>query len=104
MRYNGKTWQQVTAKALTGLQFGALAAFSDKDVWAQVTSPIANTPGWLLHYNGKTWARFTLPYKVQAGVPVPDGHGGLWFTGYTGTGQRYLIHRSASGIWAHGQV
>jgi hypothetical protein len=99
VRFNGKTWQPVTAKALSGLQFEAIAAFSDKDVWAQIASPVAGTAPGLIHYNGKMWARFTLPFKVHVGVPVPDGHGGLWFTGFTGTGQRYIIHRSAAGKW-----
>jgi hypothetical protein len=103
VRYNGKAWQPVTAKALSGLQFGSIAAFSDKDVWVSANKA-GFPPSFLLHYNGKAWTTFTTPWKVQARPPQPDGHGGLWFIGYSSTGQRYLMDRSASGKWTRSAI
>jgi hypothetical protein len=94
--YNGRTWQFVTAKALSGLSFRDIAAFSSTDVWAGAASAARSA---LMHYNGKTWARVVLPWRIDVTVLLQDGHGGLWFTGYSSTGQRYLVHRAAKGAW-----
>jgi hypothetical protein len=94
--FNGRTWQFVTAKALSGLSFRDIAAFSSTDVWAGAASAAGSA---LMHYNGKTWARVVLPWRIDVTVLLQDGHGGLWFTGYSSTGQRYLVHRAANGAW-----
>jgi hypothetical protein len=102
--FNGKTWQFVTAKALSGLQFRDIAAFSSTDVWVGAESAIRGGLGWLMHYNGKTWARVNLPWQIDVTVPVADGHGGLLFTGNSSTGQRYIVHRSATGMWTRAAI
>lgn len=98
--FNGKTWQTVTPKGVSGAQFGGVEAVSDHDVYVAVGSPYAPVPAYLLRYNGASWSRLTLPWKVGvASLPIPDGHGGYWLLGYTAT-QSYLMHRSAAGAWS----
>lgn len=92
--FNGKNWQFVTAKALAGLSFFGISAFSSTNIWV-ATAGSANN---LRRYNGKSWTSVTLPWQVSASAPVSDGHGGLWFVGSSTTGQ-YLIHRSVTGRW-----
>lgn len=114
-RYNGSAWTQVT-KSLPPGQWGftGIWASSDKNVWVTANLNSGNSSVWyLLHYNGSTWAKSTLPWAVTSGnigllaTPTPDGAGGLWFVGFTmhnGPGNDftrtlYVVHRSASGTW-----
>jgi hypothetical protein len=88
--FNGKAWQTVSAKALKGLQFSGIRAFSDHDVWVEAD-------GALLHYNGKTWSRIAAPRGEQFGaVTSVDPRGGLWIEGGTTT-KTYILHRTATG-------
>ena len=99
--YNGKTWQTVTAKALSGLQFFRIQAFSSKNIWVTAVAQGGVSPAWLVHFNGKQWSRFKLPWNVQASHMASDGHGGLWLTASAiGSSSSYLVHRTASGAWS----
>jgi hypothetical protein len=104
--YNGKSWGHVTAPALSGLQFGTIHAYSVSNVWATaIDGTDATSPSVLVHYNGKTWTRYKLPWTLQLGRFAPDGHGGFWLTGYsfsttTDATTSYLVHRTSAGVWS----
>jgi hypothetical protein len=99
--YNGKNWQTVSAKALSGLQFVSIQAFSGKNMWITAVTQGGVSPAWLVHFNGKQWSRFKLPWNVQPSRIASDGHGGLWLTALAiGGASSYLVHRSASGAWS----
>ncbi|HEY2640943.1 MAG TPA: hypothetical protein VGI66_13805 [Streptosporangiaceae bacterium] len=101
MHYNGATWRQVRAKALTGLSFGSVVAITPGDVWALGSGP---KPGqhWLLHLARKSWTRVAVP--TRPGVPYrifADGQGGLWAAATNSDGSYRLLHYSRSGRWSN---
>jgi hypothetical protein len=103
--YNGKIWQHVTASALSGSYFVAIQAYGASNVWVAANGGTATSTGFVVHYNGKTWTRYKLPW---AGAVLrsftPDGHGGLWMTASqlnaNGISAFYLVHRTSSGAWS----
>ena len=99
--FTGKAWHLVSAKALQGLQFLSIKAFSDRNVWVTALSDNTASVDYLLHYNGTRWTRITAPKGMQLSSPTSDGHGGLWLAGFAlATSKGYFVHRSASGTWA----
>jgi hypothetical protein len=75
LRFNGRSWGQVRSKALTGLQFGALA-LSPGNVW------VDGGP-FLLHLRGTAWTRVRFPsWPVTPFSLAPDGSGGLWMNNF----------------------
>lgn len=104
--FNGTSWQTVSAKALSGLQFSGIRAFSSTNVWATAVSLGGVQPAYLVHYNGSSWTRINVPWSgVFVNSPVSDGHGGLWLTGLSvSTNQSYVIHRTSSGAWSRTAV
>jgi hypothetical protein len=98
VHYTG-TWRPVTASALSGLEFTAIEAFTATNVWAAAFSARNQAQSWLLHYNGRTWSRFKLPWSGPAieGI-VADGHGGLWLNA-PGL-PPYEVHRTEKGGWS----
>ena len=104
--FNGNTWQTVSAKALSGLQFFGIQAFSSTNVWVAAVSHGGVQPAYLVHYNGAGWTRIKVPWSVQVNNPVSDGHGGLWLTGFSAVtpGQSYVVHRTSSGAWSRTAV
>ena len=97
--FAGKAWHLVSAKALQGLQFFSIKAFSDRNVWVTAIGS-ATSVGYLLHYNGTRWTRITAPKGIQLNTLASDGHGGLWVAGgVIGANKPYLAHRSAGGTW-----
>jgi hypothetical protein len=100
VHYTG-TWKLVTARALSGLQFTSIRAFSAKDVWVSATTRTNDSQSWLVHYNGSTWARVKVPWTMSVGALTADGHGGLWVTGFNVTPKGaytfYVVHRTATG-------
>ena len=104
--FNGTRWQAVPAKAFSGLQFGSIRAFGARNVWVTaVALGATKQTAYLLHYNGASWTRFSVPWQIQLNDPVSDGHGGLWFTGYPfGPREQFLVHRSADGAWSRTYV
>jgi hypothetical protein len=104
-RFNGRSWKLLTAKALAGLAFGGITAFSDKDVWVTAAFSVPPFTRFLLHYDGTRWSRVVIPWPaVLGGAVVRDGHGGLWLTGVViaanHTGKWYAMHRTAAGAWS----
>jgi hypothetical protein len=103
--FNGKTWQTVSAKALSGLQFMGIRAFSSTNIWATAVTQGGIQPAYLVHYNGASWTRIKVPWSIQVNSPVSDGHGGLWLTGISvSNGQSYVVHRTSSGAWSRTAV
>jgi hypothetical protein len=105
MHFNGRSWLPVTAKALSGLQFQDIRAFSRTNIWVSATAATSNLPAFLVHFNGTRWTRFELPWKVDVYSIAADGRGGLWTSGLrTTTSQPFVVHRSASGGWSRTPV
>jgi hypothetical protein len=109
VHYTG-TWKQVSAPALSGLQFEGIQAFSATSVWASATAFSNGWKSWLVHYDGHRWSKFRLPWSMRLnwGHIVSDGQGGLWLSGSAGapgsTQYYYEVHRSASGAWSRALV
>ena len=96
--YTG-TWRRVTASALRGLTFFNILALGKNNVWAVAESDTRNVVSYLLHFNGKRWARFKPPWPIFFGGMAPDGRGGLWFTAADNSPASWAVHRTASGRW-----
>jgi hypothetical protein len=103
MHFNGASWRPVTAKALSGLQFMDITAFSRSNVWISATPVTGPFPAWLVHFNGVRWTRVALPWKVDPGRIAADGHGGLWLTAFGPAGP-FVVHRTAAGRWSRTPV
>lgn len=105
VHYNGKTWQHVTSSALSGLQFQTIKVYSATNIWITASKgTTATSPAVLVHYNGKQWTRYSVPWTVILGRFAPDGHGGFWLTGFaysaSSAGTWYLLHRTSTGAWS----
>ncbi len=65
LHWNGTTWQQASAPAVAsfGTRLSGIAAGSASDVWAvgQFYSAAQADQPLILHWNGTTWSRATLP-------------------------------------------
>jgi hypothetical protein len=97
--FAGKAWHVASAKALQGLQFISIKAFSDRNVWVTAFGNSTGV-GYLLHYNGTRWTRVAEPKGIQIDTLASDGHGGLWLAGgVIGANKPYFVHRSAGGTW-----
>lgn len=102
MHFDGRSWRSVTAKALSGLQFQDISAFSRTNIWATAGNGTSTSPAWLVHFNGVRWTRITLPWKMSIYSIAADGQGGLWINALGPTSkpfvdQPYVVHRTASG-------
>jgi hypothetical protein len=96
--YTSGRWRQVSAAALTGVQFNAIAAISATNVWVSGMLPIGRES--LFHYNGKAWSRVAPRWQVTVERIIPDGQGGIWLSGFSGSpAVNWVLHRSASGTW-----
>jgi hypothetical protein len=101
VHYNGSTWSQSRGAALDNVQFSGIVALSPGNVWAtgSTYNGTTNVP-WLLHWNGKAWARIKVPWAVLLGHPVSDGAGGLWAPAVVpASGNTYAVHRTKTGTW-----
>jgi hypothetical protein len=88
--WDGRTWRATPlpdlglgTRSLLGVTVEGIAAVTPDDVWADVsdlgTALSGRQGAFLLHWNGRAWARASLPYTGLAYSPVTtDGHGGLW--------------------------
>jgi hypothetical protein len=106
--WNGKAWRRVPlprlgipSDAWLGVSVTALTA---RDVWAEVGAFHGDTEtGYLLHWNGKGWARLTVscPGGAAGGAFAPDGHGGVWIApegSLASAGTGWLCH-DVNGHW-----
>jgi hypothetical protein len=103
VHFTGKTWQDVSAKALQGVSVSQIVALSDRNVWAQAWGSNLSVPV-LVHYDGIRWARIAYPKGVwpnSLARLISDGHGGLWLVGDSTNKsyKPYLFHWSARGAW-----
>jgi hypothetical protein len=98
-RYTG-SWHQVTASALSGLQFHAILARSAGNVWALANIATNAFRPYLAHLTGSWWSRIKIPYSVDPTDLSSDGSGGLWMTAVDSANAGWVIHRSASGHWS----
>ncbi|HET7012751.1 MAG TPA: hypothetical protein VFI65_02500 [Streptosporangiaceae bacterium] len=110
MHWNGKSWAKVAEPKPSGVpaHFKAivegLVALGPDDVWLQqniVKSGGLQRTDFLLHWNGRSWARVRYGFSPD-GVQMMtgDGRGGLWISDYRANKAqtRYLVHYSA-GRW-----
>jgi hypothetical protein len=100
--WNGKAWG---GYALPACNSRGIQAFSATDVWASAVT-FGNVPqAWLLHYNGRAWSKFRVPWSGMNpgwGHIVSDGHGGLWLDMLVSSAsgvKYYEVHRTANGAW-----
>jgi hypothetical protein len=102
-QYTGGTWHLVSAAALTGGQFGAIDALSATNVW--VAGELTNGRDLLFHYNGQSWSRVTPKWQVNMLRIAPDGQGGIWLAGISGSpAVNWVLHRSSSGTWTRSRI
>jgi hypothetical protein len=103
VHFNGSHWRRLTAAPLQNTQFNGIAAISRTSVWAVGAAAGGQLPGRVLHWNGTTWKRMSIPWKMELRQIVPDGHGGLWMTATSGSPVtefvQWIVHRSKSGTW-----
>lgn len=99
VHYNGTAWQPEQATALTGLQFQSVLAISPTNVWVSAVKQTNNFVGFLLHFNGSQWSKFTLPWAGSTGVLTSDGQGGIWLTAEDSSNHSWVAHRSVAGTW-----
>jgi hypothetical protein len=102
MHFDGRSWRPVTAKALSGLSFGDIHAFSRNDIWASAIAGNSSSSlsAWLVHFNGAQWTRVAVPWKVIPDRIAADGQGGLWLSAFGLADQPFVVHRTASGRWS----
>jgi hypothetical protein len=91
--WNGKKWAPVALPKVTvpkGYSLGgfeSLAAFGDKDLWAQesISKKNGGQPAqYLVHWNGSTWSRITFKYPTDGVEDIKsDGSGGVWLWAYS---------------------
>jgi hypothetical protein len=89
-----------------------IIALSDTNVWA--TAALDAAPGGgiytgiaLLHYNGKSWKRVTIPYPAGfAPTLAQDGAGGFWLSTDSSAEpqEQYVYHYASNGKWSRVEV
>jgi hypothetical protein len=107
VHYGGHAWRTVRAAAvaLGRTQLDDVLAESARSVWVSGISPTTWANGHLVlaRWNGRRWARFVAPWRVQQAERfAPDGAGGIWVPVVTGgiTSQTWILHLSRAGRWA----
>ncbi len=97
VRYDGHRWVRVTAPALRNGDFTDIAAVSRSSVWVTGEAGTTHPRGVLLHWNGRSWRRLSVPGGLEPDIVLPSGGGGLWLTAHSASS--YLLYRSAAGAW-----
>jgi hypothetical protein len=107
--WDGHSWRATRLPGLgtrpqTMAWIVGIADLRPREVWADaaIASGSGAAISYLLHWNGRSWTRTTIPYGATAVSPVvPDGHGGLWLAAGIGTGRQltgWFCHYSG-GRW-----
>jgi hypothetical protein len=103
--WDGRDWRPAPLPGLGlgrpprfGLTVGIAAAGPD-DIWADISdlssSPSNRPATFLLHWNGRNWARAPFPFSGLPFAPVTvDGHGGLWLA-LEASGKQWFYHYGA---------
>jgi hypothetical protein len=101
--WNGTAWSQtplprfdLPPNSWPGV---AVTAVSPGDVWAVAGDYSIDTPvSYLLHWDGKAWARVSYSCPGDTiGAVTPDGHGGVWGVGGS-TDSEWFCH-GVNGHW-----
>ena len=109
MHWNGRSWSSRTVRAGklpagSELSVSGVSATGPGGAWmlAEISNGTTSSH-YLLHWNGTTWRRLSVPASATSpGDLAPDGHGGWWLLGtvVSGTATRlYFFHRSSPGHW-----
>lgn len=106
--WNGKAWRKVPLPRL-GIPSGSwigvsVTAVTPRDVWAEVSAFHLDTEsGYLLHWNGKGWARVAVscPGGAAGGAFAPDGHDGVWLapSGLSASSDTAWFCHDVNGHW-----
>jgi hypothetical protein len=80
VHYNGTRSTRLSAPALKNAEFNGIAAISGTDVWAVGGTAGGEPPALVVNWNGKSWKKVAMPWKVEPGRVIPEGSGGLWIT------------------------
>lgn len=113
LHYDGASWRQVTAPALTGMSVGSVAPVSASDVWITALGPAVNgirPASSILHFDGRTWAVAALPLGNAAlsSLVMVSATEGWAVGGYCGCGIAHgpgsnpgsLILHYQNGVWS----
>jgi hypothetical protein len=102
MHWDGRSWTSIRVPmpslGRTGLLPARIAAAGPDDLWLSYVSGWrngANVPAGLLHWNGSTWTRLSLPPSLQYSVSslAKDGQHGLFVAGI------YTLYHYSDGQW-----
>jgi hypothetical protein len=99
LHWNGVKWSPVTTPKPVAGELGDISAVSATDAWAVGEQQVAGGGGrpLMLHWDGKTWARQSLP--IDAGLSTVQAFkGGVWAAGGSAKGVPLLLHWT-SGRW-----
>ena len=113
LRWSKGAWRNVPLPALRTpkgdlARPGLITAAGPASVWASVvdSSPTVErrVSTVLLHWNGETWAKVSVPTGVTVSGLASDGHGGLWVAAYTknppkGLPSGLAMYHDSSGRW-----
>jgi hypothetical protein len=78
-----------------------IAAIGPDDIWAGILA-LANggLSGFVLHWNGKAWARARLPFAgIPEGPVTTDGHGGIWMVAEANANKESWFWHFSAGRW-----
>lgn len=99
--WNGSKWSTVALPKVTipkgaSEYVGAFTALGPANAWA-TWNIIQGTAGavtmYLLHWNGKTWAKVHIKFPTSwAAALAPDGQGGLWISASGPKSANYMSH------------
>ena len=97
-RWTGGRWfpvvmphPQVIVLSSSSIGSPGIGIDSASDIWIGMSTARAQN-GYVLHWNGRTWAALTAPDNLSTtSEMVPDGHGGVWLgTGAHWTGRSWV--------------
>jgi hypothetical protein len=101
VHYNGSDWEPAASVALNGLNLQGVTALPGKgtDLWVTASSSSDFYSSYLLHY-GDHWSKVAVPWGLAIGSGVAsDGHGGLWLSARSKSGQGWLAHWLPGNKW-----
>lgn len=102
-RWNGTRWARVPVPRKPVYYFAEVGMDSARDVWIGAADSSA-IRGFAMHWNGRRWTTTPRSGSVEVGKDVvPDGHGGVWLSGFGHwTGRAWIEARRAASITGGG--
>lgn len=102
MHWNGRRWNtaRIPGQKVPGTPL-ELAVTGQTSLWAAWFPTKPTSREYLLHFNGKSWSKVSLPPGDSTVILAGDGHGGLWASGSGPSPQftQLFMHWSAN-RWA----